>query len=407
MKQYISKKPRITGILLVFFTLMMGSIFLSCEKDDNNGAPVINYIRVTDPLKSDSLVVRAFMGSNIALIGNNLENVKEIWFNDQKAALNPNFITDEVIIVNIPDVIPTVVTNEIKIVLGDNSEHKFPFNVDVPAPQVSSMLCEYVKDGDIAVIQGNFFINDPSSPLKVIFPGNIEGTITESKIDEIKVKVPAGSGIGPVQVKSIYGSTRSKFYFRDDRNIILNFDDLTASGGWRSGNVANSNPAPLSGNYVRFDGNMPGKGTWNEDAFSFNYWPGKQNRPKLNFSGDIASYAIKFECYVVEPWQASALQMIFTKYDVWDTNGYIGDGNQPRGLWIPWKNTGTYITEGWTTVTVPLSQFKYKPDGGTCSVPLSSEMIEGLTFFVWNGGVEGKDGRVHMCIDNIRIVPIK
>lgn len=410
MKKYINRYSKIPGLTLAIFAMIFGSLFLSCEDDSNGGGiPVVNYVRITDPLKSDSLVAHAFMGSNIAIIGENLSDVKEIWFNDQKAKLNTSFITNKTIIVTIPNVIPTVVTNEMKLITSDKAEVKYTFGVDVPAPMVESMLCEYVKEGDIAVINGNYFIDDPSAPLSVIFPGNIPGEITEFGIKQIKVIVPAGAGVGPIQVKSIYGSTRSMFYFRDDRNILLNFDDLTAAGGWRAGVTGNSAPDAVDGNYVRFQGDMAGANgsTWNEDAFSFNLWPEKQNRPNIEYAGEITNSAIKFECYVVEPWQAAGLQMIFTPYGTKDTNGYIGDGNTPRGLWIPWKETGSYKTEGWTTVTVPLSEFKYKPDGTESPTPLTKDMIKGLTFFVWNGGVTGVDSKVHMCIDNIRVVPIK
>jgi hypothetical protein len=405
-----------TGALtstLLFVALLTSILFHACEKDKNSdpSIPVISYVRITDPLKSDSLVTHAFMGSTIAIIGQNLQDVDEIWFNNQKAFVNFSFVTGTSIIVTVPNVIPSVVTNKLLLINSNKIDTlKYAFGVDVPAPFLSGMLCEYVDDGKTAVIQGNFFIDDPAIPLKVFFPGNLEGTITDISLKQIKVTVPTGAGIGPIQVKSLYGSTRSTFYFRDDRNIVLDFDVLTAAGGWRSGVIANSNPDPIKGNYVRFKGTMLGKtgGTWDEDHFSFNLWPSANGRPNVPlYTGDIANAAIKFECFVVDAWQASALQMIFTPYSTAYTNSYIADGNVPRGLWIPWKESGTYKTEGWTTVTVPLAEFKLKPDGGTCANALTATMLRGLTFFVFNGGVAGTDCTPQICIDNIRIVPIK
>jgi len=395
--------------MLLLAALFTGTLFQSCEKTETDtGMPVVNYVRITDPEKSDSLVVSAYMGSTIAIMGDNLQDVNQIWFNDQLAYINSAFVTSTSIIITVPNVIPETVTNQMTLItVTEKDTLRVPFKVIVPSPRLDAMLCEYVPTGGTAVIQGNFFINDPSSPLKVIFPGNIEGTITEYTISEIKVTVPSGAGVGPIQVKTIYGSTRSKFFFRDDRNIFLNFDDLTAAGGWRPGVIANSNPASISGNYVRFNGSMagPAGATWNEDAFSFNFWPSSNGRPDVPlYTGDLAEAVLKFECYVLSDWKASALQMIFTPYSTSGTNGYIGDGNVPRGLWIPWKDSGSYKTEGWTTVTVPLTEFKYKPDGGACGTAFTPEMLRGLTFFVWNGGVAGADCTVHMCIDNLRIV---
>ena len=409
MKRNIKNKKLASIAMLLLAILFSGTVFQACEKNDSDsGMPVVNYIRITDSIKSDSLVVGALMGNIIVIMGENLQDVNQIWFNDQQASVNTNLVTSNAIIVTVPNVIPGIVTNKMRLITSNKKDTLVvPFNVKVPAPQLDAMLCEYVPTGGTAVIQGNFLINDPSSPLKVIFPGNVEGTVTDVTINQIKVTVPAGSGVGPIQVKTIYGSTNSTFFFRDDRNIILDFDTKTAAGGWRAGVIANSNPDPISGNFVKFSGTMAGKSgaTWNEDAFSFDYWPIANGRPDVPiYTGDLANAVIKFECNVFDTWQAGALQMIFTPYSTNGTNSYIADGSVPRGLWIPWKATGTFKTAGWITVTIPLSDFKYAPDGSICSNALSADMLSGLTFFVYSGGVDGVDGTVNMCIDNIRVV---
>jgi len=409
MKRNIKiNKPAFLAMLLLA-ALFSSTVFQSCKKSESeSGMPVVNYVRLNDPLKSDSLIVSALMGQIIVLMGENLQNVNQIWFNDQQASVNTNLVTSTAIIVTVPNVIPGLVTNQIRLITSNKHDTLFyPFNVKVPAPKLDAMLCEYVPTGGTAVIQGDFFINDPSSPLKVFFPGNIEGTVTSVSIHEIKVTVPSGSGVGPIQVKTIYGSTNSTFFFRDDRNILLDFDTKTAAGGWRSGVIKNSNPDPISGNYVKFSGAMAAKSgsTWNEDAFSFDLWPIANGRPNEPiYTGDLANAVIKFECYVVDPWQAGALQMIFTPYTTTGTNSYIADSQIPRGLWIPWKTTGSYETSGWTTVTIPLSEFKYAADGSICPNAFTADMISGLTFFVYSGGVDGTDCTINMCIDNIRVV---
>jgi hypothetical protein len=411
MKSIIKITSGLSAASLLLVVLITGLLFQACDNTDEpvGVMPEISYIRITEAAKSDSLVTHAFMGSTVAIMGTDLENVDEIWFNDQKAFVNFSFVTPTSIIVTVPDVIPSTVTNMMFLINSNKIDTlKYPFGVDVPAPFVSSLLCEYVADGGTAVVKGNFFIDDPSAPLKVFFPGNLEGVIQSININEIEVQVPQGAGVGPIQVKSIYGSTRSTFWFRDDRNIVLDFDLLTAAGGWRAGKIGNANPSGVSGNYVRFQGTMAGAAgaTWGEDDFSFNMWPSSNGRPDAPFyNGEVADAVIKFECFVVEPWSASALQMIFTPYSTSGTNGYIGDAAVPRGLWIPWKESGTYKTEGWITVTLPLRDFKYTGAGGTCANALTKEMLRGLTFFVWSGGVEGTDCTPHICIDNIRVVP--
>ncbi len=408
MKKIINNT--LSAFLLLLVTGAAGVLFQACEgNEDDMLMPEIFYIRKTDPAKSDSLVAHAFMGDNIAIIGKNLGYVDEIWFNDQRAALNPNLVTATSILVSVPEVIPSTVTNYLYLInMNKKDTLKYTFGVDVPAPLVDRMVCEYVADGETAVIRGNYFVDDPATPLTVLFPGNIPGTIVNFTINEIHVTVPPGVGPGQIQVKSLYGTTRSRFFFRDDRNIILNFDDLTAAGGWRSGVIGNSNPAGISGNYVRFSGTLPAKAgsVWNEDGVSFNYWPQANGRPDVPvYTGELKDGEIKFEVNVVEAWESGALQMIFTPYSITGANSYIADVPLPRGLWIPWKETGTYKTNGWTTVSYPLSEFNYGPDGSVHSDKLTADMIRGLTFLVWHGGVDGKECTPHICIDNIRVVP--
>ncbi len=399
------------AFLLMFLTV--GLLFQSCEEYPNaykitEGVPSVNYIRLTDPDKSDSLIVSASLNMTIALMGDNLTSITEMWFNDKQAYLNSSFMTSSTVIVTVPNEIPITVTDKIYMVAG-NDTVTYDFNVVVPPPAPRGMLCEFVAAGDQAVIKGNYFIDDPNVPLEVIFPGDIAAEVISVSDDyeEIVVVVPEGTGSGPVTVKNIYGSSMSSFYFRDDRNYILDWDVLDAAGGWRSGVIANSNPAGVSGNYVRFDGDMPGDGTWNEDAFSFNLWNSSNGRPDIPFyDGDLNEAVLKFEVYVVEDWKSAALQMIFTPYSVSGTNSYIADNTVPRGLWMPWASTGSYMTEGWTTVSIPMSEFHYTNSGGDAGRTVETNDLGGLTFFVWSGGVDGEDCRVHMCIDNIRIVPM-
>lgn len=400
---------RFSASMLVLVTIFTGFFLQSCDENEEMPAPEIIYIRKTDPAKSDSLIARALMGENIAIIGKNLGNVDEIWFNDRLAALNPNLVTETSILVQVPEVIPSDVTNKMTLVNSDKVNRLvYDFGVDVPAPVVDRMVCEYVADGETVVIKGNYFVDDPASPLTVLFPGNIAGTIVSFTINEIQVTVPSGTGPGQIQVKSLYGTTRSRFFFRDDRNIILNFDDLTAAGGWRSGVMGNSNPAGISGNYVRFSGALAGGAgvTWNEDGFSFNLWPQANGRPDVPvYTGELKDAVIKFEINVVEPWESCALQMIFTPYSITGSNSYIADGSYPRGVWNPWKETGTFKTDGWTTVSYPMSEFNYSFDGSASTSSLTPDMVRGLTFYVWHGGVDGTDCNPHICIDNIRVVP--
>lgn len=414
MKNIITSSLKIAVALLVFSTM---AILPACndnpdEYKSTDGVPSVSYVRLPDAASADSLIEHAFMNKTIALVGSNLRSVKELWFNDQKATLNTSFITDNALIVVIPNNIPEKVTNTMYLVNTKGDTVSYPFKVDVPSPLLSSMQCEYVADGDTAVIVGNYFLPtaETGAP-EVTFTPNLKATkIVSYSINQIKVIVPAGATEGPVTVKSRYGSTRSTaFHFRDTRGMILDWDNLNASGGWRSGVIASDNG--IAGSYVKFSGKLDdskGAGsTWNEDGFSFNLWGSANGRAEGDlFSTDPANSSIKFEINVIGAWSSCALQMIFTPWSTSGTNGYIADGVTPRGLWNPWAETGSYSTNGWITVTVPLSQFKYTHTGTALSNAIQKGSCGGLTFFVYNGGVIGTAACTpEMHIDNIRVVP--
>ena len=410
------RKNRIKNIfnsLLVLILFSFPGVFQSCDEypyeyETTDGLPTVNYIRVSDPDKADSLIVRASLEQTIVLIGENLTSITEMWFNDQEASLNTSFISSTALFVTIPSGIPEEVTDKIYMIAGSDTVD-YDFNVIVPAPKPTSMLCEYVADGDEAVIKGNYFIDDPNVPLQVFFPGNIEAEVVSvsEDYDEVTVIVPEGSGVGPLTVKGIYGSSRSSFYFRDDRNIFLDFDTKTADGGWRSG--VTDSVGGINGYYVKFSGTIPGDlSDWNEDPFSFNYWPASTARTddddQVLWEGDLSEAVLKFEVNVTSAWSGNALQMIFTPASVSGTNSYIADGS-PRGLWIPWESTGSYMTDGWITVSFKLTDFTYTHTGATSETTFDNSFLSGLTFFVYHGGVEGTECTPTILIDNIRVVP--
>jgi len=75
--------------------------------------------------------------------------------------------------------------------------------------------------------------------------------------------------------------------------------------------------------------------------------------------------------------------------------------------WKPWKN-GPFKTDGWITVTIPLSEFKYGKDDPDDDL-VGSRKIENLSsltnvVMMLFGPANGPNP-VHICVDNLRIVP--
>jgi hypothetical protein len=391
---------------IVFFVIalsMMG-ILTNCSDDSEGGAPMISYVRITDPASSDSLLIAAGPGQMIAIIGRNLQNTRQLWINDQRATLTATLISDKSIITRIPDEFPKVVNNQLRLVFANGSELTHEFEVAVPDPLLESMKSEYVEDGEEAVIYGDFFFD----PITVTFPGGQTAEIVSIEEEALTFKVPAGATSGPLTVTTNFGTTVSTFHFRDQRNIILNYDDLTAAGSWRAGPIASDNG--IDGNYLRLFGTLNANAR-NEDNFESQFWGHTRPGSPTNLvpSGPLESLVLKFEARVVN-WYGSVLQVCWGPYDnagnqeVWaNLNG--------RGIWAPWQVLDeNYTTEGeWITVVMPLTEmiYRHEQQGG------QNVWLPNMEFDRTNTGTlsfwviatpEASASPVDIHIDNVRIV---
>uniref|UniRef100_UPI0025BE2090 glycan-binding surface protein n=1 Tax=Marinilabilia sp. TaxID=2021252 RepID=UPI0025BE2090 len=242
--------------------------------------------------------------------------------------------------------------------------------------------------------------------------GNIPAEIESYDVDEIRVVVPEGVGVGPVTVKSMYGSTRSSFYFRDDRNVFLDFDEKTGAG-WRAGVTQETEPAGVSGQYLALTGRI-GDWGWVEDNLAMNLWAANitnplQNNPLFELGdNNLEDMALKFEANVVNPWAVGFLQCIFTDESVTGQNGYYSDLSLGRALWRPWHENGEeFITDGWITVSIPMSEFRFSHDASLNNLSLEYPGdFAGFTFFVWGPAlIEDLEQDIFIAIDNVRVVP--
>ena len=373
-------------IPLLFIVIAIIGVYTSCKKDDsspNNGIPMINYIRVTNPLSSDSLVVSASQNSLIAIIGENLQNAREVWFNDQQASLTPTYITSTTILVSVPALIPQVIDNKLKIVFSVGDTLKYDFKVKISEPMISSMKSEYVLAGDVATINGDFFYK----PLTVAFPGGVTGEVVSVEDKIIMVKVPAGAQPGPIMVTTNFGSTKSSFWFRDNRNIFISSDPYT--GWWNSSFVVNSpgtSEVPsINGNYIRVV-KVIGAWSWMEIA-------GGPASAMGDISKNIpdeailkpALYNFKFEVNTRKPYSSNAIRMCVG----------VQDGDHGDYIWNP-----PYDTKGeWQTVIIP-----YEDVVKSYSIPqtVNHDGYYARIVFIGAGQLD-----CDMSFDNFRIVPKK
>lgn len=340
-------KTRYINWFFVAALAMMGCLMTACEDQPDkyeiaDGVPTLKYVRSPLPEEADSLLVGAYLGNTVCLVGDNLRSIYELYFNDQKATLNTSYMTDHTILVDIPKNIPEEVTNKIYMVTKSGAKVDFDFSVMVPAPVVSSMSCEYAPAGSEAVLYGDYFVDDPNVPLTISMPGDItvEGEqITSITKTAIKFIVPEGAVQGNIRVKSIYGTGQSVFQYKDTRNILFDWDGkyegaLAAGNSWngdneKKGQILASVPS-VDGKYMVMGPATLSGGQWQTPGeYLMMYWPDPNategcvplyNLPqfkKMLEDYKIEELALKFEVYVPtsNPWMAEGMQIRFTSLD--------------------------------------------------------------------------------------------
>lgn len=482
----MNKINQYTKGLFLSVLAVAGLTLTSCKDQPDaykvaDGTPSINYVRCLSTEITSTrdaadmhytvgeLVESASPQNTLCLVGENLRSVYELYFNDQKAILNTSYITDNTLIVDVPKSVPKQVTNKIYMVTKSGETVDYDFTVEIPAPSISEMSCEYAAIGDRVTFTGDYFVNYEDSPLEVYFTDANDNLIPaeiNSIADDytsVEVTIPEGAAKGPIAMTSTYGSSTSAFYYLDDRGMMFDFESVEDGGtglgnhGWHAREILTE--GGICGHYMQLgngDATMSKDGGWDDNYFSFEYWCGDWTTP-LTYTGtgqrlydlegvDLSKpekMILKFEMFIPSSnaWKAGAMQIIFAPVnyvtywtqetagqdafgkDIYGTNNnYFRDGatlNEnayfkelgplPRALYRPWTTTGSYDTGGkWVTVTIPIaSSFVYDFDGSGLTFNLKEEDFASLTIFVVSGGVNGEECKPIIKIDNIRVIPNK
>ncbi|WP_210463669.1 MULTISPECIES: glycan-binding surface protein [Rufibacter] len=386
-------KSQLKYFLFLFVALVMTGTFTSCSEDDdlpNGGKPMISYVRVTRPAASDSLVVKAGQGQMIAIIGENLQDVRELWINDREAALQSTFITSTSIITRVPSDIPTEITNKMRLIFANGEVLEHDFTVDISEPLPTYMESEFVNAGEVATIRGSFFYE----PVHVFFTGangaQVEGEVVDVLPNEIQVRVPADAQPGPLTIKSNFGETETSFWFRDNRNIIADYEDTDFGGWWHGPTYITSGGSgidPISGKFLRID--KENTGGW------FEAWVGEgtvkektKNIPADAFANP-GNYVLKFEMNTVSPLAYNGIRIMFS------SNG--GPGNRDLATYTWAANIDT--KNKWQTVTIPFKDIHEanNKNGNTFTYNASGYAVS--FHFV------GPGTKAQFAMDNVRVVP--
>ena len=400
---------KITHRLLLWLLLLLAFTQTACNKDDENDEPpTITTIRAYLASPADSVLTRVGPGTWIVIQGSGFKSTKQVYFDGILATFNPALLADQNLVVQIPEgipfaTVPTEQMNSIRVVT-EGGETTFQFPIQAPPPVVTAASNEFAYPGETITLSGSYlYLID-----KITFPGNVDAPEFTASDDgtTVRVKVPASvRQSGPLRVKTQFGTAASPFGFNDLTGMLLNFDGA-GTLDWGITPVSDATLFPgARGTYARMA----------QDAVPANNWDWSNGKRAIiskpqdwvapsALSEPANNYAMKFEIFVKEPWSTGVLFIGPPTSDTWT---YMA-------RYEPWKTTPNFKTTGWTTVTVPLTQFKKKSaagvDGGGDAATTVNDVVGSVSEvvkFMFVNDTATPLAKLDLAIDNIRVVKIK
>lgn len=224
----------------------------------------------------------------------------------------------------------------------------------------------------------------------VIFPVDVKATMFgEKTATKLEVVVPMTVTKGKGKIKFV--TIDNEFMespevmitgvdpVKDPTLVYFNFDNLNS--WWGDAGAAENDPAlSLDGtNYWRVNKQCSG--------FTGLFWRnGKNDFPADRIGTDVAKYVVKFDINILEPMTGGQLRLRFkgTEGDYWY-------------CWAPWAESGSYKTDGWMTVTIPITDFRDNYGSGA-NQPIDFSKVDSDFGMAFDAGAS----MVNICIDNLR-----
>lgn len=389
----------------LFFLAVTFMLLQACENDEVN-SPVITGIINYAPSPDDTVLQSLTPGQWVVVTGHNLQDALQISFNGISASFNSGLFSDTYAVVQVPSVIPfpSIPAEKLNTIqyITSHGAATFEFNIVAPAPIITRISNENASPGDSVYIYGtNLFLLT-----KISFAG-VPITSYTSSVNGTSVGfvLPELSQSGPVVVANQSGGDSTVYNVNDVTGVLCDFDDINTMS-WGTG--TNNSSADFPGNkgyYAVLKNSILSGGDevwWNwERSINTN---AVQWVPVSSLNEPVGNYAFKFEINVPDAWKGTSI--VILKDYTWT---YVAP-------YEPWKDangdTFSYSTNGWLTVTIPLSEFR--KDKGTGLAVTSLTDLLGSTgngsvnIYTINTSASSPTATgLTAAIDNIRVVKIK
>ncbi|MDG5767571.1 glycan-binding surface protein [Balneolales bacterium ANBcel1] len=395
--------------IAIAMAVLLGLLSTSCGLfgSDDDRIPEITSVRYMHP---DTAAVRQLEqlgpGEIFVIQGNNLDRVEAVFFNGVGASFNPVFVTKTNMIITVPDINfmeldpESDEMNTIKVV-SDKGEFVFDFPIVPPPPSLSHLTREFGQAGDQIRLYGQslFLILD------VRFPGGISAADFTPSDNGSWVDLVVPDGVtegGAITVETVNEevATPPSSPFNDYTGMLNDFDDVN---NYEWGALVSDDPDLFPGSigsygYMQTGNITPGNWAWWEDTRSVNLvslrWMEEEH-----LDDPLQDWALKFDIYIKDPLAYGTF--LIRIHDDWD---YIA-------RYEPWEDTGgAYTTDGWVTVTIPLSMFRTDNGYGQSAASIrdlhTPDESMGIMFVNDNEGEDDLVESLLVAFDHMRIVRI-
>ena len=383
MKEYILNK-NYWGRVSMLGMILLGLLFTACSNDDETDGSAISvdavYLQDVNSTVPDREVTFARIGQLLRLEGSGFSGVRRVFINGFRTDFNPVYVSDNSMLLRVSSDTPVSeagedVRNTIRLV-KDNTETTIDFEIRSSAPTITRISHTLPQPGEEITVYGTGLLEVS----RVIFPGDVEVTegITYDEEDGefFTVTVPEGVSDegGSLYIETANGAAYSPAFFNVERGVILNFDGKGAIGEFgntirmdelESASIGEGNES--QGTYVPHgpsEGETFGAA---KNRLSEVFTTGTESwrsqiTPFIPASTPLEKVGFQFDIYVPEPWVGTGFLKILL------INNFNG-GEWTGGVYnyVPWIVNGEVVpfeTEGWTTVTIPFTEFYMYSDGG-------------------------------------------
>lgn len=387
--------------------VLMSAGFSSCNDDDEyfddkyQGRKIVVEKVYLEDVKSsvpDREVSFARLGQMIRLEGQGFMGMKKVYVNGYETYFNRAYVSDKSMLITLNSKTPITeadedVRNTIRLVKND-TETIYEFEVRAAFPSITSVSNTLPSAGQKVTVYGSS-LHETSL---ITLPGGVQVTDNienDPKGEWYSFVMPSGvTEAGCIQSDGANGKAQSPDYFNNRNCMILDFDGNGVQGFWGSSNKdddGNIKPGvsmiydtdlvadPLGGGYGKVCQLIPQR-LLNEGGISSakpratEVWTtGNKHEtedwtrmtPFIPAETPLTDVALQFEVYVPNPWAATG-QVVITLVNNINFAGYNGDEKDSNTyFYIPWLSTDAtglpvstpFFTTGWTTVTIPLSEF--------------------------------------------------